>query len=206
MSSNNNILRTLPKVAIVGRPNVGKSTLFNIMTGSRKAVVKNQPGVTRDIMLEPCEVWGKHFDLIDTGGITEAHDTFSQLIREQVTEFLQTVDYLLVVMDGRDGLIPEDREIIRIAKMTGLPFLLIVNKVDKVHEEDLKKLEFYEFGEDVLATSFEQRRGMAEILEWIHKQLLSSSKSRKRVCALRSSENRMSAKAPWSMPSWAKKE
>ncbi len=169
--SSNNILRTLPKVAIVGRPNVGKSTLFNIMTGSRKAVVKNQPGVTRDIMLEPCEVWGKHFDLIDTGGITEAHDTFSQLIREQVTEFLQTVDYLLVVMDGRDGLIPEDREIIRIAKMTGLPFLLIVNKVDKVHEEDLKKSEFYEFGEDVLATSFEQRRGMAEILEWIHKQL-----------------------------------
>lgn len=171
MSSNNGGLRTLPKVAIIGRPNVGKSTLFNILTGSRKSVVKNQAGVTRDIILEPCEVWGKHFDLIDTGGITEAHDTFSQLIREQVTDFLQTVDFLLVVMDGRDGLIPEDREILRIAKMTGLPFLLIVNKVDKVHEEDVRKSEFYEFGEDVLAASFEQRRGLAEILEWVHKHL-----------------------------------
>jgi len=164
-------IQMLSKVAIVGRPNVGKSTLFNILTGSRKSVVKNQAGVTRDIIIEPCEVWGKHFDLIDTGGITEAHDTFSQLIREQVTEFLQTVDFLLVVMDGRSGLIPEDREIIKIAIHTGKPFLLIVNKVDKLHEEDVAKAEFYEFGEDVLATSFEQRRGVSEILEWIHARL-----------------------------------
>lgn len=164
-------LAALPKVAVVGRPNVGKSTLFNILTNSRKSVVKNQAGVTRDIIIEPCEVWGKHFDLIDTGGITEAHDTFSQLIREQVTEFLQTVDFLLVVMDGRMGLIPEDREIIRIAKTTGKPFLLIVNKIDKQHEEDLKKAEFYEFGEDVIGTSFETRRGISDILEWIHKSL-----------------------------------
>lgn len=164
-------LRTLPKVAVIGRPNVGKSTLFNILTGSRKSVVKNQAGVTRDIILEPCEVWGKHFDLIDTGGITEAHDTFSQLIREHVIDFLQTVDFLILVMDGRDGLIPEDREIIRIAQTTGLPFLLVVNKVDKLHEEDIKKAEFYEFGEDVLAASFEQRRGISEVLEWIHQHL-----------------------------------
>ncbi len=164
-------LTTLPKVAIIGRPNVGKSTLFNIMTDTRKSVVKNQPGVTRDIILEPCEIWGKHFDLIDTGGITEAHDTFSQLIREQVTEFLGAVDYILVVMDGRAGLIPEDREIIKIAQMTGKPFLLIVNKIDKQHEADLRKAEFYEFGVDVLATSFEQRRGIGEISEWVHAQL-----------------------------------
>ena len=68
MSSRNEISR----VAIVGRPNVGKSTLFNILTGTRKAVVKNQAGVTRDIQIEACEVWGKHFEIIDTGGITEA--------------------------------------------------------------------------------------------------------------------------------------
>ncbi len=104
-----NSVRLLPsRVAIVGSPNVGKSTLFNILTGTRKSVVKNQPGVTRDIIIEPCEVWGKKFELIDTGGITEAHDTFSQLIREQVTEFLQTVDFIIVVMDGRSGLVPED--------------------------------------------------------------------------------------------------
>jgi GTP-binding protein len=164
-------LTTLPKVAIIGRPNVGKSTLFNIMTNSRKSVVKNQPGVTRDIIVEPCEIWGKNFDLIDTGGITEAHDTFSQLIREQVTDFLSAVDFLLVVMDGRTGLIPEDREILKIAQMTGKPFLLIVNKVDRQHEADLKKAEFYEFGVDVLAASFEQRVGLGEIMEWVHKTL-----------------------------------
>lgn len=171
MSSNVNEVTIMPKVAIVGRPNVGKSTLFNILTDSRKSVVKNQAGVTRDIIIEPCEVWGKSFDLIDTGGITEAHDTFSQMIREQVTDFLSTVDFLIVVMDGRAGMIPEDREIIRIAQMTEKPFLIVVNKVDRVHEEDVLKAEFYEFGHDVLATSFEQRRGISEILEWLHKNL-----------------------------------
>lgn len=164
-------LTTVSKVAIIGRPNVGKSTLFNILTETRKSVVKNQSGVTRDIIIEPCEIWGKHFDLIDTGGITEAHDTFSQLIREQVVDFLETVDFLLVVMDGRTGLIPEDREIIRIAQMTNKPFLLIANKIDKQHEEDIKKAEFYEFGVDVVAASFERRHGITEIAEWIHKSL-----------------------------------
>lgn len=164
-------LTVMPKVAIVGRPNVGKSTLFNILTNTRKSVVKNQAGVTRDIIIEPCEVWGKHFDLIDTGGITEAHDTFSQLIREQVTEFLSTVDFLLVVMDGRSGLIPEDREIIRIAQAAGKPYLLVVNKIDRQHEEDMQKAEFYEFGVDVVGASFETRRGVSQILEWIHKVL-----------------------------------
>ncbi len=141
------------------------------MTNSRKSVVKNQPGVTRDIIIEPCEVWGKHFDLIDTGGITEAHDTFSKLIREQVIDFLEIVDFLLVVMDGRDGLLPEDREIIRIAKQSGKPFVIIVNKVDSLHEEEIHKAEFYEFGADLVATSFEQRRGLAEVLEWLDKKL-----------------------------------
>lgn len=170
-SSENNVLLTTSKVAIIGRPNVGKSTLFNILTESRKAVVKNQPGVTRDIIIEPCEVWGKSFDLIDTGGVTEATDTFSKLIREQVSDFLGSVDFLIVVMDGRVGLIPEDREIIRLAKSVGKPYLLVVNKIDKLHEEDTLKSEFYEFGADVVGASFEQRRGLADILEWIHKKL-----------------------------------
>ncbi len=160
-----------PKVAIIGRPNVGKSTLFNILTDSRKAVVKNQPGVTRDIQIEPVEIWGKSFDVIDTGGLTEAADIISVLIKEQVSEFLHSVDFLLVVMDGRIGLIPEDRDLIRIAQQTGKPFMIAVNKIDKVQEEEILKAEFYEFGADVIACSFEQRRGLAEILEWITKQI-----------------------------------
>ena len=157
----------LKKVAIIGRPNVGKSTLFNIITDTRKSVVKNQPGVTRDIIIEPVSIWGKEFDLIDTGGITESKDLFSQLIREQVQDFLATVDLVIAVMDGRSGLIPEDRDIIRIAQQTGKPFLIVVNKVDKVHEEELSKADFYEFGADIIPASFEQRRGLGDILEWI---------------------------------------
>lgn len=156
-----------PKVAIIGRPNVGKSTLFNIITDSRKAVVKNQPGVTRDILIEPVDVWGKKFDLIDTGGVTEATDLFSKLIKEQVTEFLFSVDFIVAVMDGRAGLLPEDRDIIKIAKQTGKPMLLVVNKVDSPHEDDLLKAEFHEFGVEVMGASFEQRRGVGDVLEWI---------------------------------------
>ncbi|MES3037500.1 MAG: ribosome biogenesis GTPase Der [Bdellovibrionota bacterium] len=167
----NLVLDDLKKVAIVGRPNVGKSTLFNVLTGTRKAVVKNQPGVTRDIIVEPVEIWGKQFDLMDTGGVTEAKDLFSQMIREQVQDFLFTVDMVIAVMDGRVGLVPEDRDIIKIIKNTGKPFLLVVNKADKAHEEDMLKAEFYEFGSDVVAASFEQRRGLTEILEWITPQI-----------------------------------
>lgn len=160
-----------PKVAIIGRPNVGKSTLFNIVTNTRKAVVKDQAGVTRDIMIEPVEVWGKQFDLIDTGGITDAVDIFSKLIKEQVKDFLQTVDLIVAVMDGRAGLVPEDRDIIRVAKQTGKPFLLVINKVDKVTEEEIAKADFYEFGVDIISASFEQRRGVGDILEWITNQI-----------------------------------
>jgi GTP-binding protein len=158
-------------VAIIGRPNVGKSTLFNIVTETRKAVVKNQPGVTRDIMIEPVDIWGKQFDLIDTGGITEAGDIFSKLIKEQVSEFLHSVDYIIAVMDGRAGLIPEDRDIIRVAKQTGKPFLLVINKVDSAQDEEIAKTDFYEFGVDIISAAFEQRRGIGQILEWVVDQI-----------------------------------
>ncbi len=120
----------IAKVAIVGRPNVGKSTLFNVLTGTRKSVVKNQPGVTRDIIIEPVDIWNKNFDLIDTGGITDATDVFSKLIKEQVGEFLYTVDLVLIVMDGRAGLLPHDRDLIKMVSLTGKPYVIIINKVE----------------------------------------------------------------------------
>jgi len=163
--------REVSRVAIIGRPNVGKSTLFNYLTDSRKAVVKNQPGVTRDILIEPAEVWGVKFDVIDTGGLTESADLFSKLIREQVVEFLKSVDHLVLVMDGRLGLHPEDRDIIRVAKEAGKPFLLVINKVDRIHDAEMAKSEFYEFGVDIVAASFEQRYAMDEVLEWIVDQV-----------------------------------
>ena len=167
--------RETARVAIIGRPNVGKSTLFNYLTSTRKAVVKNQPGVTRDIQIEPAEVWGVKFDVIDTGGLTESQDLFSKLIRGQVTEFLQTVDHLIVVLDGRAGLCPEDRDIIRVAKETGKPFLTVINKIDHLHDEELSKAEFYELGVDLVTTSFEQRYGLDRVLEWIVDQVKHTS-------------------------------
>lgn len=178
MLQENNLIS--PKVAIIGRPNVGKSTLFNILTDSRKSVVKNQPGVTRDILIEPVSIWGKSFDVIDTGGITEATDTFSKLIREQVKDFLHSVDLIIAVMDGRSGLLPEDRDIIRLAKQTGKEFLLVINKVDKVHEEEIAKADFYEFGVNIVSASFEQRRGLSDILEWITQRVPESLEKNER--------------------------
>jgi GTP-binding protein len=164
-------VRNDSKVAIIGRPNVGKSTLFNILTDTRKSVVKNQPGVTRDIVIHPVSIWGKSFDLIDTGGITESQDLFSQMIRESVKDFLHSVDLIVAVMDGRTGMLPEDRDIIKLIKQTGKPFLLVINKVDKAHEEEIAKADFYEFGVDIISSSFEQRRGVSDILEWITARL-----------------------------------
>jgi GTP-binding protein len=163
--------RSVSRVAIIGRPNVGKSTLFNYLTDSRKAVVKNQPGVTRDIIIEPGEIWGHKFDVIDTGGLTEASDLISKLIREQVVDFLKSVDHLIVVMDGRLGVHAEDRDIIRVAKEAGKPFVLVINKVDSIKDSEISKAEFYEFGVDIISASFEQRFGMDEVLEWIVSQV-----------------------------------
>lgn len=171
MSAIKNSLGALPKVAIIGRPNVGKSSLFNILIGGRKAVVKDQSGVTRDILVENVEVWGKWFDILDTGGLTESPDLVSHLIREQVIDILGTVDFLVVVMDGRVGLTPEDREVYKIAKAAQKPMIIVVNKIDRIHEMDLKLAEFYEFGDDLIGASFENRHGVSEILEWVHARL-----------------------------------
>lgn len=161
------INKPLTNVAIVGRPNVGKSTLFNLLAEMRKAVVKNEPGVTRDILFETAELWGKHYEVIDTGGLTDADDDISVKIKEHVVEFLRSVDYLVVVMDGRAGLLPEDNDIIRIAKESGKPFIIAVNKIDKISELDTLTAEFYQFGTDVVGCSFEQRSGLDPLLQWI---------------------------------------
>lgn len=165
--------KTIPRsrVALIGRPNVGKSTLFNILTRTRKALVRNEPGVTRDIQVQSADWWGTEFDVVDTGGITESREGFSPLIRKQVLGALENMDLLLVVMDGKAGLVPEDRDIIRIAKESGKPFLLIVNKMDRYLEAEKEIGEFYEFGMDLIPTSFEMRIGVDQIVEWIQANL-----------------------------------
>jgi GTPase len=168
-----------PQIAIIGRPNVGKSSLFNYLVESRRSLVKNQPGVTRDIIFEEAELWGKTFDLIDTGGLTEAADVISKGIKEHVIEFLKSVDYLLVVMDAKSGLCPEDKEIVRIAKEAGKEFLLIINKVDRSQDLDIAGSEFYEFGLPLVTCSVEARWGMDRVLEWIDSRLNDAVKVQK---------------------------
>lgn len=170
----------IPRIAILGRPNVGKSTLFNILTRTRKAVVKNEPGVTRDVQIEPTEWWGHEFDVIDTGGITEATDTFSQLIKSNITDVLASADLVIVVMDSKSGLVPEDHDIIKIAKQSGKPIFLVVNKVDQMHKAEIHTSEFYEFGIDLTACSFERREGVEKIIEWIIENLPQKTESTKR--------------------------
>lgn len=155
------------RVALIGRPNVGKSSLFNKLTRSRKSVVRNEPGVTRDILVEPCEWWGHKFDVIDTGGLTEDSTGFSPLIREQVLILLKSVDLLVVVMDARAGLIPEDKDVLKIAQESGKNFLMVVNKVDNTLEAELLLSEFYEVSNNPVAASFEQDFGIDKIVEWI---------------------------------------
>ncbi|MEZ4872780.1 MAG: GTPase [Bdellovibrionales bacterium] len=153
----------LPRIGVVGRPNVGKSTLFNILTRTRKAVVKNQPGVTRDVQIEQTEWWGKEFEVLDTGGLTNAEDRFSVMIKEHLPSVLNTVDAVVVVMDGKSGLVPEDRDVIKLVQRSGKPYIIVVNKVDQMHQADILLAKFYEFGVETITTSFERQSGVDQI-------------------------------------------
>ncbi|MCS6838902.1 MAG: ribosome biogenesis GTPase Der [Bdellovibrionaceae bacterium] len=165
----------LPRVAIVGRPNVGKSTLFNLLIGKRKSVVKNEPGVTRDVLIDRCELWGKWFEIIDTGGLTRSQKSLDMSILDQVQNVLKTVDFAIMVTDGREGLTSDDEEVFRLLKTTGVPFFVLVNKVDHLSSRDLAKSDFYKFGDQIFAVSLESRLGVSEFLEFLYQQLPSVS-------------------------------
>ncbi|MEQ1665161.1 MAG: ribosome biogenesis GTPase Der, partial [Bdellovibrionales bacterium] len=122
---------------------------------------------TRDILVGHADWWGHQFEVLDTGGLTEQSDTFSPLIYKQVLSVLKYVDVLILIMDGKSGLIPEDRDIIRVAKESGKPFFIVVNKIDREQDAEVIKSEFYEFGFDVLHTSFERRDHVDEVVEKI---------------------------------------
>ena len=160
------------KVAIIGRPNVGKSSLFNKLTRSRKAVVKNLPGVTRDLLVESAEWWGREFEVIDTGGVTDSEEGFSPYIKEQVKKIIEGSQGLLIlVMDAKAGVTTDDRLMMDWVLSSGKEFLLVVNKVDQPLESDLVTAEFYEFGVDIVPASFEQDFGIDTIAEWILSRL-----------------------------------
>src|SRR5690606_33156433 len=136
----------LPAVAVVGRPNVGKSTFFNRVLGERRAIVEDEPGVTRDRNFGRAQWAGRHFFLIDTGGLEPENDEPMQAaIRRQVEAAIAEADVIVLLVDGKTGPHPIDHQIAEMLRKVQLPVLLVVNKVDRI-PEDLGHHEFWELG------------------------------------------------------------
>ena len=135
-----------PTVAIVGRPNVGKSTLFNRILGGRPAIVSHRPGTTRDRNFGETEWQGRAFWLVDTGGlIPESRDQMDQAIKAQVDQAVTQADVVLLVVDGKEGLHPVDEEIATLLRKSGRPVVVAVNKLDDL-PETTAHLDFYALG------------------------------------------------------------
>jgi len=141
---------TKPVVAIVGRPNVGKSTLFNRILGRNFAIVEDFPGVTRDRNYADAEWDGKPFHLVDTGGFEpESEDPMYMKMRDQTTLAIEEADLILFLMDGREGLLPADLEVAQRLRAAGKPVMYAINKVDGARHEGLLP-DFYRLGVDTL--------------------------------------------------------
>lgn len=158
--------RVLPQVAIVGRPNVGKSTLFNRLTGERRAIVGDQPGITRDRIYGEVEWGGKTFSLVDTGGIVPDDDAVIPAnILKQAGLAIADSEVLLWVVDGRKGITPQDEELARLLRTTGKHVFVVANKTDATRLES-DAGEFYRFGfREVFPVSAEQGIGIGELLD-----------------------------------------
>lgn len=155
-----------PVVAIIGRPNVGKSTLFNRITRRRDAIVDDRPGVTRDRHYGDA-VWGDHtFILVDTGGfVSNDDDTFAAPIRQQVEQAVDEADAVVMVLDGKGGISPYDHDLIHWLRTLERTIFFAVNKIDGPEQEDLL-YEFYALGIDTLyALSAEHGYGVPDLLD-----------------------------------------
>lgn len=159
-----------PIVAIVGRPNVGKSTLFNRIVGWNKTIVENVPGVTRDRVYEDTRWKEKEFTLVDTGGLelSDEDETFS-LVRRQIDAALGEADLIVMVFDGKEGIMPRDSEIVGYLRRTGKKTIYAVNKVDRGNAaQTLGTYEFYGTGAgDILAVSALHNRNVYELMDEI---------------------------------------
>ena len=164
-----------PIVAIVGRPNVGKSTLFNKLIGERRSIVEDTPGVTRDRIYGECEWTGHHFVIIDTGGIEpKTDDIILRQMRTQAELAIETADVIVFMCDVRTGLTADDREIAVMLKKSGKPIIPCINKCDSVGHVPYEFYEFYELGfeEEPIAVSSVHGSGSGDLLDLIFEKLL----------------------------------
>ena len=160
-------------VAIVGRPNVGKSSIFNRILGKRAAIVDDQPGVTRDRLYGETEWSGKKFYIVDTGGImSETEHPFMNLIEKQVDLALDESSAIIFVVDGRAGVTPTDEEIAHKLRRSGKPVVVVMNKLDNEKQEDAMLGEAYGLGfDEVVASSAEHNVGFDEMLDFVVSKL-----------------------------------
>lgn len=161
-----------PLVAIVGRPNVGKSTFFNKIAGRRIAIVEDTPGVTRDRVYADCEWQGRKFTLIDTGGIDpNSTDPLLRQMRYQAEIAIETCDAILFFVDGRQGLTPDDETVADMLRKSKKPILVVVNKIDSIAQSG-HAYEFYALGlGDPIAVSSVNMMNFGDLLEEMMKLL-----------------------------------
>ncbi len=162
-----------PVVAIVGRPNVGKSTLFNKLVGERIAIVDDTPGVTRDRIFGECEWRNRKLTLIDTGGIEPyADDIILQQMRRQAQLAIDAADVIVLVTDQKSGVVATDQEVAAMLQKSGRPVVLCVNKCDKVGVPDLAFYEFYNLGlGDPIQVSSVHGHGTGDLLDAVLEHL-----------------------------------
>ncbi len=160
-----------PVVAVVGRPNVGKSTLFNKLIGSRLSIVDDTPGVTRDRIYGDCEWLNNKFLLVDTGGIEpESTDIILSQMRTQAEIAIETADVIILVTNIRDGVVASDYEVAAMLQKSGKPVVLCVNKCDSIGTPDLDFYEFYNLGiGDPIAVSAAHGHGTGDLLDEVIK-------------------------------------
>ena len=158
-----------PVVAIVGRPNVGKSTLFNKLIGQRLSIVKDEPGVTRDRLYRQTEWSGKEFILIDTGGLEpKTNDFMLSQIKQQAQVAIDEADVILFLVDGRAGITALDEDVATILRKRDKKVVVAVNKIDNYIKDQDKILEFYSLGfEDVIGMSAEHKTNLGDLLDAI---------------------------------------
>lgn len=158
-----------PIVAIVGRPNVGKSTLFNKLIGERLSIVKDEPGVTRDRLYRETEWSGKEFILIDTGGLEpKTNDYMLSKIKQQAQVAIDEADVVLFLVDGRAGITGLDEDVATILRKRDKKVVVAVNKIDNYMKDRDKILEFYSLGfEDVIGISGEHKTNLGDLLDAI---------------------------------------
>lgn len=158
-----------PLVAIVGRPNVGKSMLFNKLTGQRTSIVEDTPGVTRDRIYGTCEWCGRTFSLVDTGGIEPSTDSdMLKFMRRQAQIGIELADAIIMVADVRSGVTAADQDVATLLRKSGKPVALAVNKCDSTGLVNPDAFEFYSLGiGDLFETSAVHGHGTGDLLDWV---------------------------------------